>query len=185
MKIQLEVELWKDIKNFEGLYQVSNYGNIKALEKKIQYSDGRIRTYKESLIKLQKNSKGYIIVGLTKNKIRSTHIVHRLVAETFLNNLDNFNEVNHIDENKNNNYYLNLEWCSRKYNNDYSNITQKLNNSKKKRVNQLNLDGSFIKTWNGIREASNGLGMKTHKHIIECCKNRLESCYGYKWTYAN
>ena len=94
-------EIYRDIKGYEGLYQVSNLGNVKSLN----YNN----TNKEKVLQLCAHEKGYLYVGLYKNGKRKSYIVHRLVAETFLNNPDNLPEINHKDENKTNNCVDNLE----------------------------------------------------------------------------
>lgn len=105
------VEIWKDIKGYEGLYQVSNLGRIKSL--------GNLQNRKEKLLKVNIYN-GYCIVYLYKNNKKKSYLCHRLVAEAFIPNPDNLPQVNHKDENKLNNRVDNLEWCTSKYNVNYS-----------------------------------------------------------------
>ncbi len=111
----IKTEEWKDIKGYEGLYQISNLGRVKSLPK---VRDLYFRT-DERILALSTH-KGYLQVGLHKNNKRKLYRVHRLVAETFIPNPNNYKEVNHKDCNKQNNYIDNLEWCDRKYNVSYS-----------------------------------------------------------------
>ena len=116
-------EIWKDIEGFEGLYQVSNFGNVKCLEHKCpgRYKD-KPRTVKEHLMKQTKGNKGYMYVILSNCDRGKTFLVHRLVAKAFIPNPDNNPVVNHKDENKENNSVENLEWCTSLYNNTYNDI---------------------------------------------------------------
>lgn len=109
-------EIWKDIKDFEGLYQVSNLGRIKRLPKKV-YNNGlknknKYFISKEIILKPSTISKGYKGVILTKDKKRYPKKVHRLVAQEFIPNPENKPQINHIDCNKTNNSVENLEWCT-------------------------------------------------------------------------
>lgn len=104
-------EIWKDIKGYEGIYQVSNLGNIKSLN----YNN----TMKPKLRKTSLNHFGYEQVILFKDGEGTCFRVHRLVAQAFIPNDNNLPEINHIDENKINNCSTNLEWCTRKYNMNY------------------------------------------------------------------
>ena len=106
-------EVWKDIPEYEGLYQVSNLGRVKSFGRKGNH-------YKDKLIKLNKYKNGYIYVHLAKNGINKNVKVHRIVANTFILNPNNFSQINHKDENKENNCVDNLEWCDANYNNKYS-----------------------------------------------------------------
>lgn len=109
-------EIWKDIKGYEGLYQVSNLGRVKSLPRKI-YNNGIIgknKFYisKEKILKERIDHKGYFRVALCKNNIQKDYSIHRLVLENFVENVDNKPCVNHIDGNKQNNNLENLEWCT-------------------------------------------------------------------------
>ena len=106
-------EIWKDKKNYEGHYQVSNFGRVKS-----------IKFGKEKILK-QSIRHGYYCVVLSKNGILKNYFVHRLVAEAFIDNPDNLPQVNHKDECKTNNIVSNLEWCDRKYNINYGTRTEK------------------------------------------------------------
>jgi len=105
-------EIWKDIKGFEGWYQVSSLGKIKGLERQIPHSSGGLQTLKEKTLKPAKDSKGYYIVILCKNSTRFTRKVARLVAQAFIPNLHNKPQINHINGIKTDNRLENLEWCT-------------------------------------------------------------------------
>lgn len=114
-------EIWKDIKGYEGLYQVSNLGRVKSLDKKIDdYRGKEVRLIKGKIMNTTDNGHNYLIISLTKNKHRKNFYVHRLVAQHFIENPNGYSEVNHKDYNKQNNVTDNLEWCDRKYNTNYS-----------------------------------------------------------------
>lgn len=113
-------EIWIDIEGYEGLYQISNLGRVKRLEKIIERIDGRIVKYKEKICKTHKRS-GYHRVCITKEKYKTVFLtVHKLVANAFLKKKNNKPFVNHIDGNKDNNFLSNLEWCDYSENNLHS-----------------------------------------------------------------
>ena len=123
-------EIWKDIPNFEGLYQISNYGRVKTLEKYVSSgikNNNQVRR-KSKLLK-QYNKQGYLQVSLSKNHRRYYFNVQRLVAIAFIPNPNNLPQVNHIDENPLNNNVENLEWCTAKYNCNYGSRNSKIYNS--------------------------------------------------------
>lgn len=120
-------EIWKSIEGYEGLYEISNYGRVKSLERKILAGKGcnhKYNTLKERYIATKCYGK-YPAVVLCKNGITKRQTIHRLVARAFLPNPNNLPCINHKDENKLNNRADNLEWCSYKYNNEYHNRVQK------------------------------------------------------------
>lgn len=108
-------EIWKDVKGYEGLYQVSNLGRVKSLDR----IDRKGRLRKGRILKPSSNGRGYLNVCLTVDNIPHTIKVHRLVAEAFISNPDNLPQVNHKDEIKTNNHADNLEWCTAEYNSNY------------------------------------------------------------------
>ena len=105
-------EIWKDIKGYEGKYQISNLGRVKSLYTQNQYK----KTYRTLIMKLGKRNGYNVIVLENKRNNRRCYQIHRLVAEAFLKNPNNFQIINHIDENRTNNNVNNLEWCTQKYN---------------------------------------------------------------------
>lgn len=92
-------EIWKDIINYEGLYQISNFGNIRS-------------SYTNKLLKPSEDKFGYVRFSAIKDKKQKTLRIHRLVALYFIPNKNNYSQINHIDGNKSNNHYTNLEWCT-------------------------------------------------------------------------
>ena len=111
-------EIWIDIKEYEGLYQVSNFGNIKSLRN----SHGNNR---EKILKPKLDRYGYNCVSLYKFKKHKNKTVHRLVAQAFIENPNNLPQINHINEVKTDNRVNNLEWCTNKYNGNYGSVKEK------------------------------------------------------------
>lgn len=185
-------EIWKDIKGYEGLYQVSNLGNIKSLSRITSGKKYGIHKLKEKILRPSKCNK-YYQVFLRKNNKTKVYYVHRLVGEAFIINLNNCSDINHKDGNTHNNNIKNLEWCTRSENikHSYRVLNRKVNiNNLLKRnrmVNQYDLNGNFIKTWKSIKEASIFLNRKNIQSIYSCCKhkNGQKTAYGYRWEYAN
>ena len=161
-------EIWKDIKDYEGLYQVSNFGNVKSLTR---------NGTKGGLIKLV-NRHGYLRARLWKNKVLQTIGVHRLVAQAFTPNIYDKEQVNHIDGNKLNNNANNLEWVSHSENMEHA-----YNNGlvKTKKVAQIK-DGKVIKIYLNIYRAS--LDTKIQYSSIYWCANGIyKHAGGYEWKY--
>ena len=161
-------EIWKDIKEYEGIYQVSNMGNVRR--KKDNY-----------IFKINKNSRGYRIITLTKNKKEYNLSVHRLVANTFIPNPDNLPQVNHIDGNKMNNKVDNLEWCTQSYNMIHA-FKNKLEIKEGKKVIQYDLNMNMIKIWNKIIDAEKHLNI-SHGKISMVCNKKRKKAGGYIWRY--
>ena len=114
------IEKWRGVDGYDGLYQVSNTGCVRSLDRVSTRSDGQQARLKGKLLKQFVNSDGYYHVKLYNNGIKKTIAVHRLVALSFIKKPDNYDCVNHKDKNKKNNFYQNLEWCTKQYNSEYS-----------------------------------------------------------------
>lgn len=112
-------EIWKDIKNFENFYKISNYGKIKSVDRTIKTKNGKVQRWKGKNINGNDNGNGYLVVHLRKNGKRYVKYIHRLVIETFIGEIGN-NDINHKDFNRKNNKLDNLEILSRKENINYS-----------------------------------------------------------------
>lgn len=171
------IEIWKDIPNYEGIYQISNYGNVRRLNK----WDLNRREYYENIhnIKLKPNTKGYLHVDLSKNQNVKRRDVHRLVAEAFIPNPENKPEINHIDGNKQNNRADNLEWNTRSEN--LLHLAYKLH-YKVKPVLQYDLNGNFVKEWEGARIAAKKCGF-SRSQIAATCIGKRKSANNFLWRY--
>lgn len=167
------LEVWKDIKNYEGFYQGSNLGRVKSLERIDCIGHHR----KERILKPKKDKYGYLQVNLWKNGKKKTFTVHRLVAEAFIPNPNNLPCINHKDECKTNNNVNNLEWCDNKYNNAYGTRTEKCS----KKVLQYDLEGNFIREWESTAECGrNGF---IQQAVASCCRGELKKHQGCIWRY--
>lgn len=174
-------EIWKDIAGYEGLYQVSNLGRVKSLT----YSNQYTTLNKEKILKQATNHRGYKCVSIGYNP-RKTITVHRLVAQTFIPNTNNYSQVNHKDGNKQNNCVFNLEWCDNDYNMNHARFNGLLNGRTqklKKPIYQFNLDGGFVRKWESAEDACRSLKINS-SHIRECCRGTRNTAGGYKWCEA-
>ena len=161
-------EIWRSIKDYEGLYEVSSWGRVRSLKR-------------GKFLKLQISCWGYLRVELNKNGKGIKHSVHRLVTEAFIPNPNNYPQVNHKDENKLNNHADNLEWCQPEYNNNYGTHNERVAKAKSKTVYMLTLDGGLCGMWPSTQEcARNGFNQS---HVAECCNGKLKKYKGFKWSY--
>ena len=119
-------EIWKAVRYYEGLYEVSNYGRVRSLERIVIDKNGKCKTVHGKFLTQHDNGRGYLFVNLYKNDKCKREYVHRLVALAFIENPNKLPQVNHKDEDKQNNYVENLEWCDSKYNNNYGNHISKM-----------------------------------------------------------
>ena len=175
-KKMINPEIWKDIKGYEGKYEISNFGRVKSHVK-----IGTPTYYKTPIL----STPGYYTVCLSKDgKVSYSVGIHRLVAEAFVENTDKTKtEVNHKDGDKLNNYYENLEWVTRKENNEHA-IKSGLRKYVKL-IEQYTLDDELVNIFKSSAEAGKflGKGKRTNTHILNCCKGKISTAYGYKWKY--
>jgi hypothetical protein len=171
------MELWRDIKGFEGKYQVSDLGNVRSLNYR---QTGEVSEIKQTL-----DSGGYKSVHLSIGGNDKRFKVHRLVADAFIENPfpEKWDQVNHIDEDKFNNRVENLEWCDQKYNLNYGTRNERISSTKRngntsKRVICVETGEIFP----SVREVERSKGY-SQGHVSECCRGEIKSSYGYHWKY--
>ena len=170
-------EIWKPIKDFENLYEISNLGRIRNIQ---------TNTFKKTYI----SEYGYVNVSLYKNKKHYNKRLSRLLAEAFIPNIDNKPTVDHIDRNKQNNEVSNLRWASyveQANNKDKTNIIENMKKLGKKKypnraekIKQYDINGNFIKEYNSSREAGKLLNI-SEKTISSCVNGHSKTAGGFIW----
>lgn len=178
-------EIWKDIPNYEGMYQVSNLGNVRSLHWNHSNVIKNLKPF---------NNGGYLRVAFNTKNAHAKFLVHRLVAIAFIPNPENKEEVNHIDGDKTNNCVNNLEWVTRKENIHHA-IRHGLRplictpkrmkgglNPISKKVVQKNTDGIIVKKWACSSDVSKELGYSVHC-IRRCCQGQRKTYKGFVWQY--
>ena len=180
------VELWKDITGYENIYQVSNLGRVRSLDRIVSsgaHWKGRLMS--------QCTSRGYAYVALKRNGNPTNNLsVSRLVAKAFIPNQNSKPQVNYIDENKCNNCVDNLEWTTAKENiNHGTGIArrakkQRYTNSRCRYIKQFTLNGTFMKVWHSVHAAARSLGLK-QSNISEAAAIKHRTCGGFRWEYLN
>ena len=176
------METWKNIKGYEGLYQVSNMGRVKSLERKVRHWRGGELTIKERILKPGMDRGGYLLVTLCAGGKQKTLKVHRLVCQAFHKNHENKPCVNHIDEDKTNNAASNLEWCTYEENNNHGTHNERMAKTLNKPVGQYTLDGELIKVWVSAREAQKQAGF-SYNHISNVATGKHKTHKGFVWKY--
>lgn len=170
-------EIWKDIIGYEGYYQISNYGNVRSLDR----IDCKNRFRKGKDCKKILTEDGYYKAGLSKNGVEKRHFIHRLVALHFIENPNNLECVNHKDENKINNCVDNLEWCSREYNNNYGTRNKRIGEAESIKTAMIDKNtGCMLMVFNSAREAAKYIG-GDESSICKVRNGRRKSAYGYRW----
>lgn len=184
MKIKCK-EFWKPISGYEGLYEISNYGNVYSI--------------KNNKILKPSNSR-YLQVILSNNGKTKAFSIHKLNCNAFLPNPNNYPCINHKDFNKHNNLIWvnddgsidydksNLEWCTYKYNLEYSNIFELANlgaaNKLSKQILQIDKNNNIINEFSSAYEAERACGIN-NSNIRNCCNRKRKSAGGYIWKYKS
>lgn len=160
------MEIFKDIPQYEGKYQISNKGRVWSI-------------ISQKYMKLYTTPTGYLTVSLVaKNGKQKVEKVHRLVGMAFIPNPDNLPQINHKDEVKTNNCVENLEWCDAKYNSNYGTHMDKI----RKVTNQFDLNGNLLNTYISTVEASKATGVPS-SNIVNCANGKLKTAGGFIWKY--
>lgn len=181
-----EIEIWKNIQGYENLYQISSNGRVKSL------GNGNSNNSKERILKQGKNKYGYCVVKLCNEGKLKSFLVHRLVAQAFIPNVDNKPQIDHINTDRTDNRVENLRWVTNQENcnNPISKINYSIIQKGKPRLTlqkpilQFSKEGEFIKKWQSVTQVGDELNI--HKgNIISCCKGKLNTCGGYIWRYTD
>lgn len=184
--------IWKPAAGYEDSYEVSTAGDVRSIDKLVHNSSTEYIRKGRMLAQRMANS-GYLQVNLWNNNKRKVCYVHRLVAETFIPNPQEFPQVNHKDEERTNNNVYNLEWCTRKYNMNYGTFPQKRRERAlrdrnaigiSKKVYQYDYSGSLINTYPSLHEVERCTGIKQDKISKSCRKKGSHrTCNGYVWSF--
>lgn len=183
------METWKPIEGYEGLYEVSDLGNVASL-------NYRGTGTRKNLTPKVSNT-GRLWVELVNRKKKKCFLIHRLVASAFIPNPNNYPQINHIDENPKNNRLENLEWCTGEQNirawlKNHPNARKSARkrksgtpyrvNRNRQKIIQETLNGEALKVWDYAIDIKHCLGFHTTS-IWECCEGKRKTAYGYKWQY--
>lgn len=184
-------ENWKPVKGYEGIYEVSDLGRVRSIDRVMVFKTGRAVLLKGRIMKQNTHYKGYKRLLLSNGEDREHgHFVHRLVADAFIPNPDGLPEVNHKDENKANNRADNLEWCTHRANSQHGSRGARIgawhlqNSPRRVAINQLTMDGQYIQTFPSQGEAARQVH-GSQGTINMALKDQRKSAYGYKWEYAD
>ena len=177
-----EEEIWKDVKGYEGLYQCSSAGRVRSLDRTVyvEKGSGFNRRLKGSIRKIH-DRLGYNVVSLCKEGKKESHYVHRLVAEAFVPNPNNYPMVNHKDESRDNNEAKNLEWCTHQYNLNYGTSSKRKNKKLSTPVVGIHVESGKKITFPSMMEAGrNGF---YQSEISLCCNGKKDQHKNYKWNF--
>ena len=181
-------EVWKDVKGYEGLYKVSDRGNVFSVER----TSTNNRKFGGITLKPSYDKDGYLMVNLYKNGVIKTKKIHRLVTEAFIPNPESHPEVNHRDEVKTNNYVENLEWCTREHNLNYGTRNERSSRTNSKKVKAVNIKTGEVLTFNSTVEAerkgySRGCVASACRGDYNDGRGKLigdgHTYRGYRWSY--
>lgn len=182
-------EIWKPIMGYEGIYEVSNLGRVRSLDRIVMkpHPKSKVPTEyhkKGTIIKQASYPNGYLTICLKANGNKENCLVHRLVGKAFVPGYFDGADINHKNENVKDNRAENLEWCTRSYNLQYNGRAKRVGIVQGKAVEQWTLDGNLVKTFETIRQAEAETGI--HRQSISgSCRQKYgcKTAGGYRWKY--
>lgn len=180
--VDMEGEEWRPIEGFEGIYEVSNMGRVRSLDRVIMIGGTQPYGYHGSVIS-QRYTGRIFTVTLNQGRKSKGFSVHRLVAKAFVDGYFDGAEVNHKDEDPTNNRADNLEWCNNNYNKKYGTAKQRMIESRSHPVLQCDMQGNLLHEYPTIKDAAAAVGMKYDKTLRLCCQGLRGQAYGYIWKY--
>lgn len=179
----MEQIIWNAVVGYEGLYEVSNMGDVRSLEIYVNCKGGAKRLSKGRMMPIRKNNRGYCTVSLHHNNKTNRFLLHRIVAEAFIPNPNNLPQVNHLDEDIENNSVTNLEWVSDDDNKRHSSIENGGTQRPKRPVVVTNIETNEVCCFGGLREAERALGLE-HKSALSVVKGKQKQTKGYVIRYV-
>ena len=193
------MEQWRNIEEYEGLYQVSDEGRVKSLHREIVYKDGRKKVIEERILHNILSDLGYYHVMLSKDGSPKRYKVHRLVAKAFIPNPNNLPIINHKDENPKNNLVENLEWCDQNYNVHYGTMIERgrkkqLNREdKSKPLDKIDMTtGEILESFKSASEVERNNPQFKTSSVSRCCRGgqylngkwqTISDYKGFMWKY--
>lgn len=183
MKNELIEELWYDVPGYKNLYQISNLQRVRSYPRL-----GKTRLIGGKILNPYMFPNGYWAVTFCHKRKYKTAYIHRLMAEVFLPNPNNYPIVNHKDSNPSNNNIENLEWCTQSYNVKYgftnNGRVQKGGRKTKFKINQYDLNMNFIRNWDSVKQICQELFLD-QASISKCCNGKLKTVGGFIWKYED
>lgn len=172
----------KPLKEYSGLYCIDTDGKVYSYPRIVKKKNGVILTIKAKVLTPCVKDNGYAIVTLHKGEKQVTEYVHRLVAQTFIENPNGYPQVNHRNEVKTDNRVENLEWCTPRYNSNYGTHCQKISSAMSKRIICYGKDG-IIKRYKSGTEAAREFGVSINAISQAARKGFPATCRGYYWKF--
>ena len=209
----MEEEIWKDVPQYEGLYQASTLGRVRSIDRVVDCKRDYQKHLKGKIISQKKHMAGYKIVCLSKNGNETHFFTHIVIARTFIENPENKPQVDHINTIRDDNRVCNLRWVSQSENNQNAITKQRMkdvakisttqhrfpkgyhppirpqkkggDNPAAKAVVQYSRKGEYIADYGSLTEAAAAMNKKNVVNILQCCKGYRKTAFGYIWKYKS